>query len=347
MTLDDHIAALPPGYFALVMATGIVSIASHLLGFDAIAWALLVINVAAYVALWAMTVWRIARHFDRLAADMADHGRGPGFFTNVAATCVLGSQWLLITGQDGVAWVLWWFGLGLWAFIIYAFFAAVTLTHKKPPLSQGIDGTWMLAIVATQSVAILGALLVPEHAVGYHLQLFVCLSLFLFGCLLYVPIVTMILYRFTFLPLHTEGLTPPYWINMGAMAITTLAGASLVLKSQAWSFLVTTRPFLQGVILLFWAFATWWIPLLVILGVWRHVYKRYPLTYNAQYWGMVFPLGMYTACTWKLADALELPALKHISHGFIFVALLAWLLTSVGLALRLVRFALDRQAQSA
>ena len=31
-------------------------------------------------------------------------------------------------------------------------------------------------------------------------------------------------------------LTPPYWINMGALAITTLAGARLILSSKSWEF---------------------------------------------------------------------------------------------------------------
>ncbi len=40
-------ANLFPGYFALVMATGIISIAAYLLGMRSLAWALLGINVVA------------------------------------------------------------------------------------------------------------------------------------------------------------------------------------------------------------------------------------------------------------------------------------------------------------
>ena len=80
---------------------------------------------------------------------------------------------------------------------------------------------------------------------------------------------------------------------MGAMAISTLAGTLLVSNAPQSPLLTTLLPFLFGLTLLFWATATWWIPLLVALGVWRHLLCRVPLTYDVVYWGTVFPW----ACT--------------------------------------------------
>ena len=76
--------------------------------------------------------------------------------------------------------------------------------------------------------------------------LFFALCMYLLGAMLYLTIITLIFYRFTFLTLTVDQLTPPYWINMGAVAITTLAGASLLLQADRWPFLVMLRPFLTG-----------------------------------------------------------------------------------------------------
>lgn len=319
------IADLFPGYFALVMATGITSIASFLLELKSIAWVLLYINVAAFAVLWLMLLIRIVKYSQRVKADLTDHGRGPGFFTVVAATCVFGSQLIIVARQFEAAAVLWFVGLVCWVVIMYGFFSAATVRENKPALEKGINGAWLIAAVATQSISVLGSLLTGYFNTYSETILFFSLCMFLVGCMLYLMLITLIFYRFTFLDITSENLTPPYWINMGAVAITTLAGARLILAAGDWRLIGELLPFLKGFTLFFWAAGTWWIPLLLILGVWRHIIKRFPLRYDPQYWGMVFPLGMYTACTFQLSKAIEFPQLMLIPRIFIFLALAAWL----------------------
>ena len=329
--LSRAVAGLFPGYYALVMATGIISIACFFLEMRTIAVALLIINVFAYVVLWVLLLSRLFFFFSRIKGDMNDHVRGPGFFTVVAGTCVLGSQLLIVLDRDRIAAVLWVLGLVLWVVVIYVFFTAMTVRENKPSIEAGLNGGWLLAVVATQSISVLGTLLIGRYTEYREPILFFTLCMFLLGCMLYLLLITLIFYRFTFVNVTVAALTPPYWINMGAVAITTLAGARLIIAAPDWPLLNELVPFLKGFTLFFWAAGTWWIPLLLILGFWRHVYKRFPLRYDPQYWGMVFPLGMYTVCTFQLSKAIDFASLLIIPRYFIYLALAGWLAASVGL----------------
>lgn len=335
--LAENLAKLDPGYFALVMATGIVSIASYLENFKPVAWVLFYANILFYIVLWALTIIRLLRHLPKLLADVAEASRGAGFFTLVAGTCILGTQFKTLTGNIFVAGALWLLGATLWSVIMYGVFTAVITRQSKPDLAGGINGSWLIATVSTQSISVLATLLASGFSSLQQPALFLALVMYLIGCMLYILIISMILQRLLFSRLEAVGLTPTYWISMGAVAITTLAGATLILNSAQWTFLGDLLPFLKGFTLFFWAIGTWWIPLLLILGIWRHLVMHYPLSYDPKYWGMVFPLGMYTASTFQLAKALELPFLAIIPQGFVYIAMLVWLAVFVGLLNRLFR----------
>jgi tellurite resistance protein TehA-like permease len=339
-TTRSAIADLHPASFAIVMATGIVSVAAQLRGMSAIAMPLLWINVLFYVVLWIMTLVRVVRYRSEFVADLFDHNRCVGFFTLVAATCVLGNQFVIVVDGPQIALALWWLGVLLWAVITYAIFTVLTVKTAKPSLGEGLNGAWLVAVVAAQSVSALGALVASQFGQAREVVYFFALAMWLGGGMLYIWIIALVFYRYTFFPLDPRQLAPPYWINMGAMAISTLAGTLLAGRASDSPLLSELLPFLKGMTLLFWATATWWIPLLLSLGVWRHVLRKVPLTYDVVYWSAVFPLGMYTACTHRLAEVTSEPFLDVIARYFIFIALAAWMLTFLGLLSRLLRWLL-------
>lgn len=333
----QRLERFPPAYFALVMATGIVTVGAHLEEWDTVSHALAGVNLAAFAVLWALTIIRLVRFPRAVAADVSDFRRAPGFFTSVAGTAIVGTQAIVIHGRPQAAQVLWLVALSLWLVVTYGVFSRLVVARAKSTLAEGIDGGWLTAVVATQSISVLGTLVAPSFDVWRGVVLFVSLSAWLCGGMLYIWLIALIFYRWVFFAFEPSDLTPTYWINMGAMAISALAGSLLVMHASLESYLTGLLPFLQGFTLFFWATATWWVPLLLVLGFWRHVTRRVPVVYDPLYWGAVFPLGMYTVCTYRLAQALGLPFLFVVSHVFAYIALTAWGLAFAGLLRRMWR----------
>ena len=327
---------LSPAYFAMVMATGIVSLGAFVLDMPVLARLLFAVNLLAYVVLTIFTTVRVTLYPHAFFSDLIDHQRGPGFFTFVAGSCVLGSQFVVIAHNYRAAFALWVLATVLWILLIYGVFAAFSVKEHKPTLADGINGGWLLAVVSTQSIAVLGALIAVHWPQPYRLELnFLALSMWLWGGMLYIWMIALIFYRYTFFDFSPGDLSPPYWINMGAMAISTLAGSLLITNASDAPYLHSLLPFLKGFTVFYWATGTWWIPMLVVLGIWRYIFKRFPLRYDPHYWGAVFPLGMYTVATWQMAHAMDLAFLQIVPRFFIYAALLAWAATFIGLIIEI------------
>jgi tellurite resistance protein TehA-like permease len=221
--------------------------------------------------------------------------------------------------------------------LVYLFLAATITARIKPGFTRSINGGWLVAVVATQALAVLLVLRTANAPPLDSVWLFTALCLYLLGAALYLLIITLVVYRLVFFPLRARDFTPPYWINMGALAITALAGSLLVLHMPASSPLAQLLPFVKGFTLFFWATATWWIPLLLLLEGWRYVWRHVPLRYEADDWDIVFPVGMYTVATYELARALQLDFLQVIPDVGVYVSLAVWLFFAVAGLLRAFR----------
>jgi len=329
----DRLETLHPGYFAMVMATGIVSIALDLQGFSLLSMSLLGLNLLIYPVLLILFTIRFGRYRDAFLADMANSQRGVGFFTWVAAPGVLGAQVLLLAHAAGVALILWFIAVIAWIVTAYGVFAAIILRDGKPGMAQALNGGWLVSAVATQSVAILTVLLAQAGIWGGFTEaaMFASLAMWLGGGMQYILVIAMLFQRLTVLPVSAQDLAPPYWINMGAVAISTLAGVTLVRAGALSPLIAELTEFITGLTLLYWSIGTGWIPMLVVLGVWRFVVHGSPLSYEPLIWSMVFPLGMYSVCTYRLADLLSVNLLAPVAIIFAALALVAWAGALVGL----------------
>jgi tellurite resistance protein TehA-like permease len=321
---------MPPGYFALVMATGIVSIASYFMGLHELGLALLWLNAVQYLALIGFTILRFIRYRREFIADLLSEAKGVTFLTASAGTFILGSQFVILLQMNGVGHALWIGGIVLWIAFVSIFFTLVVTREHKPTIVEGITGSTLILVVATEGICVLGTLL--EAATGFSESiLFVCLAAYAVGAIFYLIFITLILSRWMFFPQDATSLTPSYWINMGALAITTLAGSRLILSADGWPFLREIVVFVKGLTFCCWAMAAWWIPLLIIAGLWRHGVQRVPIRYDPQYWSLVFPLGMFTVATILFEKATGLTMLHWIPQITICLAWIAWGATFVGM----------------
>jgi tellurite resistance protein TehA-like permease len=328
----DDLKRLHPAYFAIVMATGILSLGMHEHSVPVLPGVLFWLNVVFFAALSGALIARAVVHRNEVAADILSHSRGVGFFTVVAATAVLGIQLFVQMQAVGPATAFLVAAGLLLVACTYGILTLLTVKPRKPTIVDGLNGGWLVCIVATQAVSRL-TVMVASTASAETAQplVFVALVLWLGGGALYLWIMTLIFFRYTFLPMQPTDLTPPYWINMGAVAISALAGTTLIEHAELSPVASGMLPFIKGFALFFWSIGSWWIPMLLLLGVWRHFLRGVPLRYDPLYWGAVFPLGMYSVSTDHLASVLDARFLAPLSTLFLGAAAIAWMATFVGL----------------
>ena len=312
------VEGLTPGYFALVMATGILSVGMHLERFDILSAVLLGVCCSAFVVLLALTGWRLVAYRSAVVEDFTDPRRGFGFFTFVAGTNVLGVR-LGIAGFHEATAVLLVLAGTTWLALGYVVPWTAVLGRQERPVLATANGTWFIWVVASQSVAVAAATIEPVFdPVRRELAVLAIMSwsvgVFLYGATGILVSLRLMLYEF-----GPEELTPPYWVSMGALAITVLAGARIVEMADA-PMVAVTRDLIAGLAVVFWAFATWLIPVLVAAGWWRHVRRRVPLRYEATLWSIIFPLGMYAVAGIYLGRADHLPVVEAVGRAELWVA---------------------------
>ena len=322
------VKTLYTGYLACVMATGIVSVAlllDHVTALSVIllgiACALLLYLVCVYLLRWLLFPGEVRR-------DVTDSTTVFGYYTFVAGVGVVATRFSL-GNFTLVPAILTLIAAAAWLLLTYWTFAMLTFANDRP-IDSAVNGSWLIAIVGTESLAITWVLLVnlrPQLAATLQL---VAYMFWTFGVLLYIIFIAFIMYRFFFTHIRPTDLSPPYWINMGAMAITTVAGVRLYLLPNPDAFLAPLKSYVLGFTVMMWAWGTWWIPLLIIIGFWKYGVSKQPLRYAPPLWSIVFPLGMYATAVQLLSRVPGLAFLSWLGPACTWIAFGAWVLTAAG-----------------
>jgi tellurite resistance protein TehA-like permease len=218
---------LHPGYFAFVMATGIISTGTFLLGPSWLSQALLVIGSIGFVVLVVVLVIWLARYRSRVMAEIQAPERVFGFFA-ISASCDLLGARFASAGHPMVTTVLACAAAVVWFVLTYGVPASLLLARQRDSVLSGIDGTWLLWVVATQSLSIDASTLVPAWPSQSELLATAAVALWSVGLVLYLLLVSLIWQRWLTVVMTPATLSPPYWILMGATGIIVLAGSDIL-----------------------------------------------------------------------------------------------------------------------
>ncbi|HUD18706.1 MAG TPA: tellurite resistance/C4-dicarboxylate transporter family protein [Acidimicrobiales bacterium] len=337
--MQRALATLDPGYFAWVMASGIVSVGTDLAGEPLLSRVVLGVTIVAFVLLVPAYTARMLWFRSYVRQSLGDPTTAMAYFTVVAGTDVLAIR-LAMAGHPLVALGLGAAGALVWVVLTYGLPWSIVAGAHRPVLGE-LNGTWLVWVVATQSLSIVAAVVTP-HAPASWLTAdlpVVAVCLWGVGVMLYLVFIVIIFLRLLLIEVTPAEMGPAYWIAMGATAISVRAAAGILsLHGPHAATLVTAlRPFLIGLSVVLWAFGTWWIPLLILFGIWRYVVRGYSRAYEPRLWNVVFPLGMYAVASDTLGRAAGLGFMVSVARVWVWVGVAAW---AVVLALMLA--ALER-----
>lgn len=315
---------LPPDVFAVVMATGIVSIAARDHHYPRIDVPLAAVAAVALALLVAGAVLKLSLRPASTIAQARDPDVVLRLFTFVAACAVLGARFAshpsLLWSAAAVATAAW---LALVPLVVRD-----VRSSTRTQLRDGAHGSWLLISVATAGLAIMAA----DLATSTHWTGWITVSAvgWVLAVLLYVVVTSLIGWRAVTGPFVPEEVTPDTWILMGAMAINTLAGADLLVALRATGSSTWLDDATRPVTLVLWILASLSIPVLLYAEIWRVDQRSGSVHFAGAWWSAVFPFGMYSAATAATAVALTMPALTTVSLVMFWIAFSLWVLIAVG-----------------
>lgn len=205
--------------------------------------------------------------------------------------------------------------------------------HQEHALQQ-MTAVWLLPIVACEVAASSGGLLLGHLAADTHAVaiLLGCYVLWGVSVLPAFAILTILMLRLVLHKLPEKELAVSSWLALGP--IGTAALALLVLGHQAPMLMASLglaqlgQLFQQAGILaslILLGFGLWWLGIAVLTTL-HHAKQDLP--FNLGWWGLTFPLGVYTLAILTLAQQLNLAFLYAVGYAFAAILMLLWSLVA-------------------
>jgi tellurite resistance protein TehA-like permease len=295
---EPILAAIPPASGAVVMGTGIVSIALSLDHRETLSRILLVIDALTWVTLGALLAGRALHDRERVRRE----ARSPAALTGVAGTAVLGTR-LVLLGWDWAGVVLLVTACAFWLMLL-----PPVLGHWVTPTV----GVSLVLTVSTESLAVLSASLASAERADW--LLYAAVAPFLLGLAFYVFVIS----RFDLRQLLVGR--GDHWITGGALAISTLAAGKITLGAHTVHQLNGLAGALKTTSVVLWALAIAWLPALLVCEA-----LRPRLNYDVRRWSTVFPVGMYAACSFVVGAAAHASGITDFARVWMWAGVAVWL----------------------
>lgn len=335
------VARVGPDVFAVVMATGIVAHTASQHGHGGIGAFGGGVATGLFIGLIGAAAWKISTRPHVVRAEIGDPGSVFAMFTFVAAACVLSVVWADHAWVVALLTVL---AFGAWA-VYVPLLARAVARSSRVTLRDNVRGGWLLVSVATSGLAIVAARAAVTHQRPGLVA--VAVGLWLAAVVSYIVIVALILWRVVASRRPTVVATPDGWILMGALAIATLAMATIHRATLTLPELADRIAVARAADVAIWVIATGWIPVLIGVHLWVVTRRRRRLGFANPWWSAVFPAGMYSSASAMAGEMMPSAFIEQVSTVAMWVAFGAWVVTAVAMTsagiawLRLPRTAAD------
>ena len=204
--------------------------------------------------------------------------------------------------------------------------------YKQEHQLHTMTAMWLLPIVACEVTATSGGLLLAHLAVGQQAVGILFASYMLWGMsvLPAFGILTILMLRLALHKLPSKELAISGWLALGP--IGTGALALLVLGAQAPQVLAYIQleqlgVFFQnaGIVASFilLGFGVWWFAIAVLTTL-KHAATDLP--FNLGWWGLTFPLGVFTLAVLNLGHQLHVSFIVNIGLAFAAILMMLWVM---------------------
>lgn len=353
-TIGTVILNFIPSWFAVNMGTGIISILLHMAphsfrGLEQIALAFYVLNVVLFVLFSALSIvryimfpWVVWRMLSNPPICMFLGCVPMALCTVINATILMVvpicGPWIVVIVQ-----VLWWLEVALTTLSSFAIPILMFNIHDLE--MESMTATWLLpivpAVVAPASGALVAGLVGPGSAL-----VSIVVSYMLWGVGMGLSGIIMVLYFYR-LAVHNipdgevvvSAFLPLGPFGMGGWTLMLLAHAGKdVFPAMSFAGSVTAAADIWVVsvlvALILWGLGWWWL----LHGLSSVLIRHYQggIVFTMGFWGFVFPLGVFTASTIALSEALPSIFLSWLAMVLIVILLLLWCFVAAGTVINVV-----------